>query len=154
MLLRTSAALGGRVALGRALPSHTAAPQARVVLSNRSSCLRRAKSDAAALEKNTELVLPDPIEFGPSGHGDMIIDDYRREGKRTPQQLLVEAAVAKNYSSLKMSQNKRRHSDLNRRLRLQKAAIAALPEHLQVRASAPGGAPAVRSHSMAAKADA
>jgi hypothetical protein len=65
------------------------------------------------------------------------IDDYRREGKRTPQQLLAESIVAKNYSRLKMTDNKRRHAELNRRIKLREAAIAALPEELRAEAQAP-----------------
>ena len=75
--------------------------------------------------------------LGPRGSGDMPIDDYGREGKRTPQQLLVESTVAKNYSRLKMQQNKSLHSDLNRRLRLMHAAIDALPLELQAEARTP-----------------
>eukprot|EP01043_Picozoa_sp_COSAG02_P050020 COSAG02_NODE_5090_length_4641_cov_4.838397_4_plen_171_part_00 len=65
------------------------------------------------------------------------IDDYQREGKRTPQQLLVESIVAKNYSRLKMTENKRRHAELNRRIKLREAAIAALPQELRAEAQAP-----------------
>lgn len=65
------------------------------------------------------------------------IDDYQREGKRTPQQLLVESIVAKNYSRLKMTENKRRHAELNRRIKLREAAIAALPEGLRAEARSP-----------------
>lgn len=66
------------------------------------------------------------------------IDDYRREGKRTPQQLLVEAKVAKNYSRLKMAEDKRHRQDLARRGRLVQAAIRALPtEHLRREARTP-----------------
>ena len=41
------------------------------------------------------------------------IDDYAREGKRTPQQLLAESVVAKNYSRLKMAEEKRLNPRLN-----------------------------------------
>jgi hypothetical protein len=97
----------------------------------------RALVSSAAGEKKLALVLPDAIEFGPQGGGDDIIDDYRREGKRTPQQLLLEATVAKNYSRMKMVQVKKQHADLNRRLKLQRAAIAALPVELQEEARQP-----------------
>ena len=97
----------------------------------------RALVSSAADEKKLALALPDAIEFGPQGGGDDIIDDYRREGKRTPQQLLLEATVAKNYSRMKMVQVKKQHADLNRRLKLQRAAIAALPVELQEEARQP-----------------
>ena len=62
------------------------------------------------------------------------IDDYGREGKRTPQQLLVERVVAKNYSRLKMTEHKRKQAERSRRIGLRHKAVAALPEELRAEA--------------------
>ena len=93
---------------------------------------KKAKKGKQAAGSGPATMPPMTPKFDPQS--DAPIDDYRREGKRTPQQLLVEQVVAKNYSRLKMTENKRRHADLNRRIKLRQAAIAALPEALQAEA--------------------
>lgn len=92
----------------------------------------QGNKDVASVLENLPSLTP---TFDPKSNAP--IDDYRREGKRTPQQLLTESIVAKNYSKLKMTENKRRHAELNRRAKLREAAIAALPDALRAEARTP-----------------
>ena len=89
---------------------------------------KQGKPKKGGKDKGPELRIP---PLGPRGGLHDPIDDYAREGKRTPQQLLAESVVAKNYSRLKMAEEKRLSADRNRRIKLRDAAIAALPPELQ-----------------------
>lgn len=115
-------------------PARLAPPGCQSMASSAKAAKNKVVVAQAGSSSNPAVTVP---PLGPVGTGDSPIDDYGREGKRTPQQHIIEATVAKNYSRLKMAQDKALHADLNRRIRLTQEAIAALPEHLQEEARTP-----------------
>ena len=137
------ALLGARGCFAQAVrpllrPALTPCPVARPMASAAAAASKKKIKKGAGNQDVHSVVQSLPSltpTFDPKS--DAPIDDYRREGKRTPQQLLVESIVAKNYSRLKMTENKRRHAELNRRIKLREAAIAALPEGLRAEAQTP-----------------